>query len=80
MKKYNRKISVLLLLIMLLSLFSTNVLANSDETDAEEKPSGTIKDITLVGGKATLTENIEKILKGFDVDRLSGKDRYHTSV
>ena len=44
------------------------------------KPTGTIKEITLVGGKSTLTENIESQLMDFVQFRLSGKDRYSTSV
>ena len=45
-----------------------------------EKPGGTIKDITLIGGKATLTEKVEEQLKEFKLNRISGKDRYTTSV
>lgn len=45
-----------------------------------ETPVGKIKEITLVGGKDTLTENIEKQLKDFSLDRLHGKDRYGTSA
>ncbi len=44
------------------------------------RPIGTIKEITLVGGRATLTENIERQLMDFVQYRLSGKDRYATSV
>ena len=43
-------------------------------------PTTTIKDITLVGGKGTLSTNVENLLNEFDVNRLSGKDRYETSV
>ena len=44
------------------------------------RPTGTIKEITLVGGRATLTERVESQLMDFVQYRLSGKDRYGTSV
>ena len=50
-----------------------------DPTDPEE-PGGTIKEITLVGGRATLTERIEKQLSSFTLHRLYGRDRYGTSA
>ncbi|QQK08260.1 cell wall-binding repeat-containing protein [Miniphocaeibacter halophilus] len=45
-----------------------------------EKPANTIKEITLIGGRDTLTENIENQLKKFKLNRIYGKDRYETSV
>ncbi|MEG0249624.1 MAG: cell wall-binding repeat-containing protein [Peptostreptococcus sp.] len=39
-----------------------------------------INKITLVGGPLTLTKNIENQLYDFKLDRLSGKDRYETSI
>ncbi|MFY9547759.1 cell wall-binding repeat-containing protein [Miniphocaeibacter sp.] len=44
------------------------------------RPTPTIKEITLVGGRATLTERVESQLMDFVQYRLSGKDRYGTSV
>ncbi|QQK07202.1 cell wall-binding repeat-containing protein [Miniphocaeibacter halophilus] len=43
-------------------------------------PTGTIKEITLIGGRSTLTENIESQLMDFVQYRLAGKDRYGTSA
>ena len=45
-----------------------------------EKPEGSIKDITLIGGKNTLTNKVEEQLKNFNLNRISGADRYITSV
>ena len=44
------------------------------------EPNGTIKDITLIGGKATLTQNIEDQLKNFKINRISGPSRYETAI
>ena len=46
----------------------------------ETKPSGSIKDIILIGGKATLTTEIEKQLDDFNLDRISGPSRYETAI
>lgn len=46
-----------------------------------KKGEQTIKEITLVGGKNTLTEKVEDQLKDkFTLNRLAGKDRYATSA
>ncbi|HHX68218.1 MAG TPA: BspA family leucine-rich repeat surface protein, partial [Gallicola sp.] len=50
------------------------------EPTKPERPTPTIKEITLVGGRATLTERVESQLMDFVQYRLSGKDRYATSV
>ena len=50
------------------------------EPTKPERPTSTIKEITLVGGRATLTERVESQLIDFVQYRLSGKDRYSTSV
>ncbi|QQK08206.1 cell wall-binding repeat-containing protein [Miniphocaeibacter halophilus] len=53
---------------------------NPTEPSKPERPTGTIKEITLIGGRSTLTENIENQLMDFVQYRLAGKDRYGTSA
>ncbi|WP_101772265.1 DUF1542 domain-containing protein [Peptostreptococcus faecalis] len=50
------------------------------QTDTKPTAPSNKKEITLIGGKATLTENVEKQLNNHNVSRLSGKDRYQTSI
>ncbi len=59
----------------------TNTYSSPEEpSEPSVIPPPTIKEITLVGGRATLTENVERQLADFVQYRLSGKDRYGTSV
>ncbi|QQK08482.1 cell wall-binding repeat-containing protein [Miniphocaeibacter halophilus] len=50
------------------------------EPNKPARPVEIIKEITLVGGRDTLTERVKSQLMDFVQYRLSGKDRYETSV
>ena len=55
---------------------STTVPTPTDPTE----PGGTIKDITIIGGNSTISNKVEEALKNFNVNRISGSNRYDTAI